>query len=255
MGLSGIMTPKGGDETVYHITVCDDSADDRHYIRTFVLAWAEETHTEVSISEVSGGEQFLFRHADGAECDILLLDIEMGQMDGVTLAKRIRQHDDSVQIVFITGFADYIAQGYEVSALHYLIKPVSAEKLFAVLDRAVTALRKTERMIMLPAGGEMLRLPVSRLQFVEAFSHTVAIVTDQDTIQAKMSISEAEKLLGDGFVRCHRSYLVSLKHIARLSKTEVVLDCGKTLPLSRGAAAQVHRAFISYYTGESHETL
>ena len=70
-----------------------------------------------------------------------------------------------------------------------------------------------------------------------------------------MPISEIEKLLGEGFVRCHRSYLVGLKHIARLSRTEVILDSGKALPLSRSAAAFVHKAFISYYTGEKDETV
>ena len=177
----------------------------------------------------------------------------MGEMDGVSLAKKLRQNYESIQIVFVTGFADYMSEGYEVSALHYLMKPVKKDKLFAVLDRAVAAMQKTDRVILLPVGGETLRLPVGQVQYIEAFSHAVAIVTGADTVQVKMSISEAEKLLGDGFVRCHRSYLVGLKHIARLSKTEVILDDGKALPLSRSAAATVHKAFISYYTGEKDE--
>jgi len=177
----------------------------------------------------------------------------MGEMDGVSLAKKLRQNYESIQIVFVTGFADYMSEGYEVSALHYLMKPVKKDKLFAVLDRAVAAMQKTDRVILLPVGGETLRLPVGQVQYIEAFSHAVAIVTGADTVQVKMSISEAEKLLGDGFVRCNRSYLVGLKHIARLSKTEVILDDGKALPLSRSAAATVHKAFISYYTGEKDE--
>ena len=160
-----------------------------------------------------------------------------------------------MQIVFVTGFEDYISEGYEVSALHYLMKPVRQDKLFAVLDRAIAAMQKTERVILLPVGGEMLRLPVGQVEYVEAFSHTAAIVTDADMIHVKMSITEIEKMLGDGFVRCHRSYLVGLKHIARLSKTEVILDNRKTLPLSRSAAASVHKAFIAYYTGEKDETV
>ena len=116
-------------------------------------------------------------------------------------------------------------------------------------------MEKTERVILLPVGGEMLRLPVGQVQYVEAFSHMAAIVTGTDTIQVKMPISEIERMLGVGFVRCHRSYLVGLKHIARLSKMEVILDNGKTLPLSRSAAASVHKAFISYYTGEKNETV
>ena len=96
---------------------------------------------------------------------------------------------------------------------------------------------------------------MGQIEYAEAFSHAVAVTTEADTIQVKMPISEIEKLLGEGFVRCHRSYLVGLKHIARLAKTEVILDSGKALPLSRSAVATVHKAFISYYTGEKDETV
>ena len=239
----------------YRIAIVDDNQVDAEYVQSILEAWAQERQAGVQVQRFASAENFLFHYADDKDWDILLLDIEMGAMDGVTLAKRIRQDNEAVQIVFITGFGDYISEGYEVSALHYLMKPVKQDKLFAVLDRAVAAIRKTERVVLLPVDGEMLRLPVGQVQYVEAFSHTVAVTTEADTIQVKMPISEIEKLLGEGFVRCHRSYLVGLKHIARLSKTEVILDNGKALPLSRSAAAAVHKAFISYYTGEKDETV
>ena len=239
----------------YKIAICDDCDSDRQYVLNLVNRWAASASHLIHIDTYTSAENFLFHYAEKNDYDILLLDIEMGNMDGVTLAKKIRQSNESVQIVFITGFADYIGEGYEVSALHYLMKPVKQDKLFTVLDRAVIAMQKTERVILLPMGGEMLRLPVSQVQYVEAFSHTVAIVTERDTIQIKMPISEVENLLGEGFIRSHRSYLVGLKHIARLSKTEVILDSGKSLPLSRGTVATVHKAFISYYTGEQDETV
>ena len=239
----------------HKIAICDDSDADRQYVLNMVHAWAASAGHVVHTDTFTSAENFLFRYAEDKDWDILLLDIEMGAMDGVSLAKKIRQNNEAVQIVFITGFADYISEGYEVAALHYLMKPVKQDKLFAVLDRAVAAMQKTERMILLPVGGEMLRLPVSRVQYVEAFSHTVAIITGTDAIQVKIPISEVEKMLGDGFIRCHRSYLVGLKHIARLSKSEVILDSGKSLPLSRSAAPLVHKAFVSYYTGEKDETV
>lgn len=239
----------------YRIAIVDDDHVDAEYVGRILDAWSQERQAGVQIQRFASAESFLFNYAEDKEWDILLLDIEMGAMDGVSLAKKIRQENESVQIVFITGFADYISEGYEVSALHYLMKPVKQDKLFAVLDRAVAAMEKTERVILLPVGGEMRRLPVGQVQYVEAFSHTAAIVTGTDTIQVKMPISEIERMLGVGFVRCHRSYLVGLKHIARLSKTEVILDNGKTLPLSRSAAASVHKAFIAYYTGEKDETV
>lgn len=239
----------------YHIAVCDDSPQDRSYVCTLVNAWAKARDADHAVDVFSSAEQFLFHYAEHKAYDILLLDIEMGAMDGVSLAKKIRQDNESVQIVFITGFADFISEGYEVSALHYLMKPVKQDKLFAVLDRAVAVMQKTERVVLLPMGGEVLRLPMDRIQYVEAFSHTISVVTETDSLQVKMPISEIEKMLGDSFIRCHRSYLVGLKHIARLSKSEVILDNGKALPLSRGAAATVHKAFISYYTGDNDETV
>ena len=239
----------------YRIAIVDDSKTDADFVQYILNNWADLRRAKIQAEVFSSAEAFLFQYAEDKDWDILLLDIEMGNMDGVTLAKRIRQANDSVQIIFVTGFADYISEGYEVAALHYLMKPVKQDKLFVVLDRAVATLQKTERVILLPVGGEMLRLPVSQVQYVEAFSHTVALITETDTIQVKMPISEVEKMLGDGLVRCHRSYLVGLKHIARLSKTEVILDSGKSLPLSRGATPLVHKAFVSYYSGEKDETV
>ena len=239
----------------YRVAIVDDSISDAEFVQGILNSWADQRYADIRVEVFPSAEAFLFRYAEDKDWDILLLDIEMGAMDGVSLAKKIRQDNETVQIVFITGFADYISEGYDVAALHYLMKPVKQDKLFAVLNRAVAAMQKTERVILLPIGGEMLRVPVSQVQYVEAFSHTVAIITETDTIQVKMPISEVEKMLGAGFVRCHRSYLVGLKHIARLSKTEVVLDSGKSLPLSRGAAPLVHKAFVSYYTGEKDETV
>ena len=239
----------------YKIAICDDSDADRQYVLNMVDRWAASAGHVIHTDTFTSAENFLFHYADESDYDILLLDIEMGAMDGVTMAKRVRQDNEAIQIVFITGFADYISEGYEVSALHYLMKPVMRDKLFAVLNRAVAAVKKTDKALLLPVGGEMIRLPVGRVQYVEAFSHTVAIVTDTETIQVKMPISEMENLLGNGFVRCHRSYLVGLKHISRLSRTEVILDNGNTLPLSRSTAPLVHKAFISYYTGDKDETV
>ncbi len=239
----------------YRVAIVDDSTTDAEYVQGILNRWADQRQVSIQAAVFPSAERFLFRYAEDKDWDILLLDIEMGAMDGVTMAKRVRQDNEMVQIVFLTGFADYMAQGYEVSALHYLMKPVGRDKLFAVLDRAAAALQKAERAILLPVGGELFRLPAGQIQYVEVFSHTLAIVTDTNTIQAKMPISELEKLLGEGFVRCHRSCLVGLRHIARLSRTEVILDSGKVLPLSRSAAPMVHKAFVSYYVGEKDEII
>lgn len=239
----------------YRIAIVDDNAADALFMQSLLNVWASERSITTQQNIFDSAEKFLFHYADDKRWDILLLDIEMGAIDGVTMAKRVRQNNEEVQIIFVTGYPDYIAEGYEVAALHYLMKPVSKDKLFSVLDRAITAVQKSNRMIVLPVDGETLRLPITTVQYVEAFSHSVTVATESETISVKLSISEMERLLGNGFVKCHRSYLVGLEHIARLSKTEVTLDSGKTLPLSRNAAPIVHKAFISYYTGDRDENI
>ena len=104
----------------YKIAICDDSSADREYISSLVIRWGERERHTVALSTFCSAEEFLFGYEEDPNFDILLLDIEMGGMDGVTMAKELRRVNDSVQIIFITGYNDYIAEGYEVAALHYL---------------------------------------------------------------------------------------------------------------------------------------
>ena len=144
----------------YKIAICDDLATDRKYLSSLCERWSRHNCYRIQISEFTSAENFLFHYAEKKDFDILLLDIEMGAMDGVTMARKLRQDNQTVQIIFITGYADYISDGYEVDALHYLMKPIQEEKLFTVLDRAVTKLIKNEKVLNIISQGEMLRLPI-----------------------------------------------------------------------------------------------
>ena len=154
-----------------NIAICDDSSADRQYIADMVNKWAEQSGKAVFLTMFPSAENFLFRYRDKSDYDILLLDIEMGGMDGVSMAKELRRVDDAVQIIFITGYSDYISEGYDVAALHYLMKPVREEKLFSVLDRAAEKLLKNERMLTFEVGGEMLRVPVFRIRYAEVYGN------------------------------------------------------------------------------------
>ena len=120
----------------YKIAVCDDEAEQVEYLAALAGDWAECRGNRVCIRPFYSAEEFLFHYEEEKDCDILLLDIEMRGINGVELAKRLREENDALQIIFITGHPDFIADGYEVGALHYLLKPVSGEKLNQVLDRA-----------------------------------------------------------------------------------------------------------------------
>ena len=228
----------------YKAAVCDDSAADRQYLSDLVRQWAQSAGHRVEISMFPSAESFLFHYAEEKDYDILLLDIEMKEMDGVTMARKLRRENDTVQIVFITGYSDYIAEGYEVDALHYLMKPVKEDKLYSVLDRAVEKLRKNEKVLNLEAGGETIRIPVYQIRYADVQGNYVTIHASAE-ITVKMTLRELETELDDRFYRAGRSLIVNLTQISRVTKTEIRLSDGTALPLPRGAYEGVNRAIIN----------
>lgn len=228
----------------YQIVVCDDSQADREYLCALAAQWAARTGHTIETSAFSSAEAFLFHDAESHGYDILLLDIEMGAMDGVTMAKKLRQNNDSIQIIFVTGYSDYIAEGYDVAALHYLMKPVDAQKLFSVLDRAAEKLVKNEATLCVYSGGELLRIPVYQIRYATVFGNYVTIHAASD-VTVKMTLSELEADLDDRFYRVGRSAIVNLTQIARVTKTEIRLAGGASIALPRGAYDGVNRAIIN----------
>ena len=228
--------------TAYKIAICDDSQADTEYLTTLVKEWAKG-RTAI-IKTFPSAEAFLFNYAEEKDFDILLLDIEMGKMDGVTMAKAIRQDNESVQIVFITGYSEYIADGYDVSALHYLIKPVKTEQLLSVLDRAAERLKKNEKELLLKTADETVVMPVREIRYLDVQQNYVTVHGKTD-VTVKRTLGEFEKELDERFFRLGRSYIVNLTCVRRISKTEVILTDGSAIPLPRGQYDALNRAIIA----------
>lgn len=228
----------------YKIAICDDCDADRKYVLNMVERWAAAAGHGVHADTFPSAESFLFYYAEESDYDILLLDIEMQAMDGVTMAKQLRKNNDTVQIIFITGYSDYIAEGYEVAALHYLMKPVKEEKLCSVLDRAAEKLAKNEKVLNFEIGGEMVRVPIYQIRYADVMGNYVTIYTQTD-VTVKMTLGELEKQLDERFYRVGRSCIVNLTQISRVTKTEIKLSDGTAIPLPRGAYDGINRAIIN----------
>lgn len=229
----------------YKIAICDDNEADVQYISSLVSSWASKDNMQIQINTFSSAEAFLFHYSEQKDYDILLLDIEMEKMDGVTMAKTIRKENESVQIVFITGYSDYISEGYEVSALHYLMKPVHKDKLFEVLERAIEKLKKNERVLNLELSGEMVRVPFYEIRYLEVRQNYVTIHGKQD-YTLKKTLGEFGTELDDRFFRAGRSYILNLSYIQRVTKNDVYLSDGSVIPLPRGLYEPLNRAIISH---------
>lgn len=227
------------------VGICDDSKTDGDYVASLLTRWAGERDITLHVEQFPSAESFLFRYAEEKRFDLLLLDIEMGQLDGVSLAKEIREGNQQVQIVFITGYSDYIAEGYEVAALHYLLKPVNGDKLRAVLDRAVVKVRQGERVLTLEQGGEMVRIPLGEIRYLEVCRNYVTIHARED-YTTKSTLSGLEEVLDGRFHRLGRSMVVNVECVRRVTKSQVTLSDTTVLPLPRGAYEGLNRAIIAH---------
>ena len=229
------------------IAVIDDRAADREYITALVSRWAKDREVAVTAVPFPSAEAFLFAYSEDKDFDILLLDIEMGAINGVELAKTVRADNDAVQMVFITGFPDFIAEGYEVSALHYLMKPVDRDKLFSVLDRAAANLVKSERRLRVTFERRTDYVPLPKILYIEAQKQYVRIVTEGDEYRMKASLAETAAQLDEFFFPCQRSFAVNLRHVARILPDRVVLKNGAEVPISRGMAEKIGREIIRLF--------
>lgn len=227
-----------------HIAICDDESQDQAYLQKIVALWVEKKKIMAHITTYNSAESFLFSLGEDDAVDILLLDIQMGRMDGVSLAKRIRQTNERMQIVFITGYPDFALESYEVSALYYLMKPVNLEKLYQVLDKAVLRLAEKPRTILLSEEGGTTAVSADEIWYAEAFSHDIALYMTRKTLHLRIPLNTLESLLGEGFFRCHRSYIVNMKHVRRITKKAVILEDARELPLSRSLYDEANRVFI-----------
>lgn len=232
---------------IYRIAVCDDDREQALQIGSVAQAWSRAAECTCEVRTFACAEEFLFAYEEDRTYDILLLDVEMEKISGIELAKRIRRDNSRAEIIFITSHVEFIGEGYEVDALHYLVKPVAGEKLMEVLSKAAEKLAAKPPSLVITCQGETVRVYEAEILYVESFLHYVEIHTKDGQYRIKESISAFEGRLSGGFYRIHRSYLVALKYISRITRTSVTLEGKTTLPLARGKYDDINRAFIRYH--------
>lgn len=228
------------------ISICDDDTEQRTYLTDIVSSWAKRNRHLTEIRQYADAKSFLFDYSEEKDFDILLLDIEMPGMNGIELAKTVRCGNAAVQIVFITGYYEYFSDGFDVSALHYLIKPADEGKLCAVLDKAVDHLVYRQRSILLSTSEGDIKVSMADILYAEAQNVYVIIHTTHGSYRTRMSLSKFSEQLDETFFKVHRSFVAGLKYIKKITRTDITMINGETIPISRGLYEDVHAALIRY---------
>lgn len=205
------------------IAVCEDEKVQTQLILNLLNKWDSNN---INIQSFVSAENFYFEWIGNQDFYILLLDIQMSGEDGISLAKKIRKEDENIIIIFVTGLEEYIAEGYEVNAFNYLLKPINERKFYECLDKAKLRLSKykAQKYIILTTNDGIFKVEEDSIIKIESFSHKIVVSTLDNTYEISKSLSVLEKELDKStFFRCHRSIIVNLKHIEKIQDKKVYL--------------------------------
>ena len=229
--------------------VDDDPAEARH-LSGLLDRYQSEHDEHFAVDVLVDGEQLVEQYRPDA--DILFLDVDMPGMDGFTAARRIRDFDQDVVIVFVTHLGHFAMRGYDVGALGYLAKPVLYGAFARQLARAVTVVRRrlAEDFVVLPTRGGLARVPTAEVVFAESARRHTTVHTDCGDFIVPTTLKQLEDdLAGRPFYRSNNCYLVNLRQVAEVDESDCVLRDGRRLVISRSRRRGFVTALREYLAG------
>lgn len=237
---------------MFYIAICEDDAVQCRYEEQLVRRWAEKGKYKVSVDTYSNAEQLLFESEDKPVYDLFILDIQMGEMNGMRLAEKLRQRGLDSAIIFLTGIADYALEGYEVGAVRYLLKPLREKEFLTLLDTLFEKHKDRSRNYFVwEQGCNVCKVEFRDIIYVEARGHYLYLSTVNGEQEWKASFSSiADEFQEKSFFLLKRGLFVNLEHVEKITRTECVLEYGKILPVARNRYKELNEAFISYYRGK-----
>lgn len=229
------------------LAIVEDEAAHGRLLEQYIEDWGKQNGILVSVKIYANAESFLFEWED-MPADAVFADIQMPGMDGMEMVRKLREKDAKVPVIFATGIDDYMLEGYEVEALNYLLKPLSAEKVSACLDKVLRRHEAAEFLVAETLDG-VRKLPVEAVNYCEAAGHNTELgLTGGEKLFSLSSLSELEKELAEkGFVKCHRSYLCNVSNLNRITSDALIFDDGTEIPVSRRLYKTVNKAFIDRF--------
>ena len=237
-----------------NIALIDDNLNDLNTLKSFIDKYTEsdelDSHIEVNITTYN--DPTLFLNENNFKYDLIFLDIEMPKINGISLAKRIREKDSNVGLVFITNMAQYAINGYEVSAIDYILKPLDYYDFALKFNKIINFVKRniSNYIYLKSVDNNLIKVDVNEIIYVEIFSHYLIYHLENREIKVRGTISEAENNLSNYyFSRISKSFLINLKHVINIKLDNVLLTGNIELIISRLRKKDFLEAFYKYLGG------
>ena len=231
-----------------HIAIVEDNRKTREKISAFLQKYAKENNNEFTIHTFEDGEDIVRNYHP--IYDVILMDIQMKKMDGMTAAEKIRKKDSEVILVFITNMMQYAVRGYAVKAVDYILKPFNYFTFSEHMKRVDLYLKQKEKSnLVLSTNGGMVKINIKEIYYLESLGHYIHIHTTKEEITVLDTMKNMEQILGyNGFFRCNNSYLVNLMYVEKVDKYIAVVG-GDEVQISRPKKKVFMDALANYLGG------
>ncbi len=231
-----------------NIAIIEDEESCSEMLKNYLLKYGKTEDKNINCKVFSNALDFFDNFKDNY--DLILMDIEMPYMDGMSAAQKLRQLDKTVLLVFVTNMRQYALQGYEVDAIDFIVKPVSYVAISTLMNKVFRILggRDTKVTVIKTKSG-IIRIYSHNILWVEIYNHKITYHTDDGVVESWGTLKELESVLPGGFVRCNIGILVNLRYVNAVNGDDVLLCNGDRLRLSRQRKKEFLNSLTVYIGG------
>lgn len=225
-----------------HIAIIEDESVYAEQLKEILEHWAKQLNCTVVLDYFKNGTSFL--NTKFVTYDVAFLDVELEEtMDGLSLAQNMRRNNYQGSIIFLTNYKEYVFQGYDVQALHYLIKPIKDQEIEKCMNMVFQLSKKNNYIFQY--NNQTIKIPYYQIIYFSSANHYIDIYTIDATYSHKAKLAEIKCHLPYEFTQCHRSILVNMNHVKKIIKNEIFLTNGTELPISNTYLDNVRKTFLN----------
>lgn len=230
------------------IAIVEDEPTERDRIKVYLEEIAQEDQTQFDIEQYSSGMAFVM--SGMKDYDLVLMDIDMPNLNGIETAKALRKVDQSATLIFVTNMAQYAISGYEVNAFDFILKPVNRYSFAIKIKRAISrTAKKNDNAIQIKMDGTIFLVHMYQIMYLEVDGHYVIFHTTQGDYKEYTTLKLAQKRINSShFVQCNQSFLINMKYIESVSRESVTVG-GTVIYISRKMKTEFMNAVLDFLGG------